>query len=87
MHIASCDRATWRERRLTGASHVPVRTENADIGLETFKAFGGRLEKAGFFEGQEPATDAVATVPPGTRISAFRDDRRTTWNSGGPRRA
>jgi hypothetical protein len=65
------------------ATHVPLRTENADIGLETVKAFGASLERAGFFEALEPSADTVPAAAPGVRMSALRDDHRTTWTSGG----
>jgi hypothetical protein len=70
------------------ASRTPLRTENTDIGLETVKAFGGRLEQAGFFQAQDAAADAVPTAPLVERISALRDDVRTTRSTEGtsPRR-
>ena len=65
------------------AARTPIRTENADIGLETFKDFGGILEKAGFFEAPDFTIGSVVTATPGVRISALRDDVRTTRSSEG----
>ena len=55
-------------------------TQNADIGFKTFADFGARLEKSGFFQDQDTKNVAV-TDARGERLSALRDDRRTTSSS------
>ena len=56
-------------------------TQNASIGFKTFGDLGARLEKSGFFQEQEPGAHVVRTDTRGERISALRDDRRTTSSS------
>ena len=55
-------------------------TENADIGSKTFAAFGARLDKSGFFQDQFTKNGA-GTDARGERLSALRDNSRTTSSS------
>lgn len=64
-----------------GDSRFARRTENAGIGSKTFADFAARLEKGGFLQEQDTRADVVATDARGERLSALRDDRRTTWSS------
>jgi hypothetical protein len=64
-----------------GDSRTARRTENADLGFKNFAAFGARLEKSGFFQEQFTSVSVVVSDTRGKRLSALRDDRRTTWNS------
>ena len=57
------------------------RSEHARIGSKTFANFEARLEKARFFQAQDTRIGHAMTDTRGTRLSALRDDKRTTWNS------
>ncbi|HEY0384142.1 MAG TPA: hypothetical protein VGC72_18280 [Candidatus Elarobacter sp.] len=61
-------------------TRVARRTENADIGSKTMADFGARLERSGFFQNKD-MSGAVASDTGGQRLSALRDDVRTTWSS------